>query len=234
MVCVHTITNPKKTNILLPCYMMSFVPEPSISFYVTWLHDCDICDHFVTHETIMCNVIFFYFFNFLFFIISTIYYIKYKGRLSSLLSLVPPSYMVAPNRGLANTLFPFDIFTYLFSFQWLKTHQTWTWIWILVLLEEDQLPLALTTLENHQLTQMHHLFHTIREWKFKVTTLYGVNRLKSRRECVSLFYILQCRELYCHYLRCKYEPRHAPKKLLKIGAYNICMLSLRFKMCQVQ
>ena len=59
MVCVHTITNLfsssyalHKANMLLPCYIILFIPEPSISFsmlcnYVTC--DCDICYTYVMH-----------------------------------------------------------------------------------------------------------------------------------------------------------------------------------------
>jgi len=84
MVCMYTITNLPyclytfhKTNMLLLCYMMLFVPKSSIFFSMScdcMTYDCDICDHsvtgamsllcFVTYMIIIYNIILHFLFKF--------------------------------------------------------------------------------------------------------------------------------------------------------------------------
>ena len=75
MICTHTLTNLKslytlyKTNMLLLCYIILFVPESFMTFSMLCNHvtyDSDICDHhvigvmhlshFVIYITIICNI----------------------------------------------------------------------------------------------------------------------------------------------------------------------------------
>ena len=66
VVYTHTITNlpssSYEANILLPYYIILFVPKPSITFSISYncmICDCDIHDHFVTSVTPpLCLVIY--------------------------------------------------------------------------------------------------------------------------------------------------------------------------------
>jgi len=103
--------------------------------------------------------------------------------LSSLLSLVPPSCMVAPNRELANTLFPFDTST---LFNPMVQNNINMDMDIDTPRGRSAIPSAIT-LESCWHIQVSLPFLTLRGWKLKAIILLGQTKWNS----------MNCKNLLC-------------------------------------